>query len=216
MVNESFLSLACAGLIGILFGLALCFAGYRLFLFLLPIWGFVFGLALGAQTIQALLGQAFLATVTSWVVGLIVGVVFAVLAYFFYILAVAIIAGSLGYSVAVGILLALGLQMNFLVWLIGIVAAVVLAIVTIRFNLAKWVIMIATAVLGAGVMVGSVLLMFTPAATVLENPVRALLNTSPLLTILFIVVAVLGVIVQQRQNQNFTIDSYDRWSASAS
>ena len=85
MVTDSFLSVACAGLIGILFGLALCFAGYRLFLFLLPVWGFVFGLALGAQTIQALLGQAFLATVTSWVVGLIVGVVFAVLSYLFYI-----------------------------------------------------------------------------------------------------------------------------------
>ena len=55
MVNDSFFTLACAGLIGILFGLALCFAGYRLFLVLLPIWGFFFGLALGAQTMQALL-----------------------------------------------------------------------------------------------------------------------------------------------------------------
>jgi hypothetical protein len=216
MVTDSFLSLACAGLIGILFGLALCFAGYRLFLFLLPIWGFVFGISLGAQTVQALLGQAFLATVTSWVIGLIVGVVFAVLAYLFYILAVAIIAGSLGYSVAVGILLALGMQMNFLVWIIGIVAAVALAIITIRFNLAKWVIIIATSVLGAGVMVGAVMLMFNPASTVLENPVRALLSTSPLLTILFIIVAVMGVVLQVKQNQNFTIDSYDRWSTSAS
>ena len=49
MVTESFLSLACAGLIGILFGLVLCFAGYRLFIILLPIWGFVFGLVFGAQ-----------------------------------------------------------------------------------------------------------------------------------------------------------------------
>ena len=37
MVNESFLALACAGLIGILFGLVVCFAGYRLFLVLLPL-----------------------------------------------------------------------------------------------------------------------------------------------------------------------------------
>ena len=64
-------------------------------------------------------------------------------------MAVALIAGSLGYAVAVGLLLAIGLQMGFLVWLIGIVAAIVLAIVTIRFNLAKWVIIIATSVLGA-------------------------------------------------------------------
>ena len=84
MVNESFFTLACAGLIGIMFGLALCFAGYRLFLVLLPIWGFFFGLALGAQTVQAIFGEAFLATITSWVVGFIVGGVFAVLAYLFY------------------------------------------------------------------------------------------------------------------------------------
>jgi len=44
MVTDSFFALACAGLIAFLFGLALTFAGYRLFLILLPIWGFFFGL----------------------------------------------------------------------------------------------------------------------------------------------------------------------------
>lgn len=215
MINESFFTLACAGLIGILFGLALTFAGYRFFIVLLPIWGFVFGFALGAQTLQALLGTAFLASVTSWVVGFIVGGVFAVLSYLFYMLAVAIIAGSLGYSAVVGILLAIGLPMGFLVWLIGIIAAVVLAIVTIRFNIAKWVIIIATSVLGAGVIVGSIVLMFNPLAVVAANPVRAILQTSPLVAILFLVVAVLGVVAQIKQNQSFTIDSYDRWSTAA-
>jgi hypothetical protein len=53
MGGDSFLALACAGLIGILFGLVLAFAGYRFFLILLPIFGFFFGLAFGAQAIQA-------------------------------------------------------------------------------------------------------------------------------------------------------------------
>lgn len=215
MVTDSFLSLACAGLIGILFGLALCFAGYRLFLILLPIWGFFFGLAFGAQTMQALFGVGFLATVTSWVVGFIVGAVFAVLAYLFYIVAVALIAGSLGYAVAVGLLTAIGLQMNFLVWLIGIVAAVVLAIVTIRFNLAKWVIIIGTGVMGAATIVGAIILMFYPHADVLESPVKAVLSASPLTAILFIVVAVLGIVAQIRQNRNFALESYDRWGGPA-
>ena len=137
MVNESFFTFACAGLIGMLFGTALAFAGYRLFIFLLPVWGFFFGLALGAQTIQALFGDAFLATVTSWMVGFIVALIFAVLSYAFDLFAVAIIAGSLGYALAVGLLTAIGLQMGFLVWLIGIVAAVALAILTIVFNVQK-------------------------------------------------------------------------------
>src|SRR5512139_3271384 len=111
MVNESFFTIACAGLIGLLFGTALAFAGYRLFIFLLPIWGFFFGLGLGAQAVQAVLpGTGFMADVTSWVVGFVVGLLFAGLSYLFYAFAVAMIGGSLGYAVAVGLLTWIGLQ----------------------------------------------------------------------------------------------------------
>lgn len=212
MVGESFLALACAGLIGILFGLALAFAGYRFFLILLPIFGFFFGLAFGAQAIQALFGQAFLATVTSWVVGFIVGLVFAVLSYLFYLFAVALIAGALGYAVTVGLVQAIGLPMGWLLWIIGVVVGIIVAIVTLRFNIQKWVVMIATAVLGAGAIVGTMVLLFNPAAQFLQNPVRVALATSPFMVIVFLLVAVLGVIVQVRHNRTFTLDSYDRWS----
>jgi Domain of unknown function (DUF4203) len=212
MVGESFLGLACAGLIGILFGLVLAFAGYRFFLVLLPIFGFFFGLAFGAQAIQALFGQAFLATVTSWVVGFIVGLVFAVLSYLFYLFAVALIAGALGYAVVVGLVQAIGLPMGWLLWLIGVAAGIILAVVTLRFNLQKWVIIIATSVLGAGAIVGTMVLLFNPAAQFLQNPVRVALATSPFMVIVFLLVAVLGIIGQVRANRNFTLDSYDRWS----
>ncbi len=79
MTTDSFFALMCGGMIALLFGLVLAFAGYRLFLVLLPIWGFFFGFGLGAQSIQALFGDAFLATITSWVVGFVVGAIFAVL-----------------------------------------------------------------------------------------------------------------------------------------
>jgi hypothetical protein len=211
MGGESFLALACAGLIGIIFGLVLAFAGYRFFLILLPIWGFFFGLAFGAQTVQALFGQAFLATVTSWVVGFIVALVFAVLSYLFYFIAVALIAGALGYAVTVGLVTALGVPMGWLLWIIGVVVGIVVAIVVLRFNLQKWAIIIATAVLGAGVVVETIVLMFNPAAQALENPVRVALATSPLLVIVFLLVAVLGVIAQVRANRNYTLASYNRW-----
>ena len=77
--------LLCAGVIVFLFGMLVCFAGYRFFLFLLPIWGFFFGLWLGAESMQALFGVGAFATVTSWVVGFVVGVIFAVLSYLFYL-----------------------------------------------------------------------------------------------------------------------------------
>ena len=213
MATDSFFALACAGMIGILFGLVVCFAGYRFFLILLPIWGFFFGFALGTQTIQALFNQGPFSTVTSWVVGFVVALVFAVLAYLFYIAAVAIIAGSLGYSVAVGLLMAIGMNMNFIVWLIGIVAGIALAVVVLKFNVQKWVIIIATGILGAGTILGSFILMFNPAAQVLENPVQAVLKSSPLLMILFLVVAVVGIIAQFRASDLYYLKSYNRWDS---
>jgi hypothetical protein len=205
------LELLCAGLIALLFGLALCFWGYKFFLILLPIWGFFFGLWLGAQTIQALFGVGAFSTVTSWVVGFITGAIFAVLAYLFYIVAVAIIAGSLGYFVAVGILLALGLQMGFLVWIIGIAAAIALAVVTLRFNLQKWVIIVATAVMGAGVIFGGIYAMFNPWTKLLENPVKEVLQSSPLLWLMALAMAILGIVVQYRATRTFTVDNYNNW-----
>ncbi len=83
---------------------------------------------------------------------------------------------------------------------------------TFRFNLAKWVIIIATGILGAGVIVGSIVLMFYPAAEFMESPVKVVLQASPLTAILAIVVAVLGILAQVRQSRNFNLDSYDRWS----
>jgi hypothetical protein len=95
------------------------------------------------------------------------------------------------------------------------VVAVIFAVVTLRFNLAKWVIIIATGILGAATVVCSIVLMFYPHAQILENPVKAVLNASPLTAILFIVIAVLGILAQVRQSRNFTLDSYDRWSEPA-
>jgi hypothetical protein len=211
MITESFLSLACAGLIGILFGLVLCFAGYRLFIILLPIWGFFFGLILGVQSIQMLFGVGFLATVTSWVVGLVVGAIFAVLSYLFYIVAVSIVAGSLGYALSVGFMLLIGMHLGWLMWIIAIVVAIAFAVVTIVFNLQKWVVIGATAILGAGAMIETVVFLFVPAATVLENPVKAALDASPLLLVVFLVFAILGIVAQVMNTRNFVVEEYSRY-----
>jgi hypothetical protein len=214
MITESFFTFACAGVIGLLFGTMLTFAGYRFFIFLLPVWGFFFGLALGAQSIQALFGVGFLATVTSWVVAFVVGAIFALLSFVFYAFAVAIIAGSLGYVLTVGLLAWIGLNSEFLLWAIGIVVALVFAFVTIRYNLQKWVVIAATSFLGAGTIFGTILLMFNPAATLLANPVKVLLATSPFLLILFLIVVVLGIFVQVSTTRSIEVESYNRMSES--
>jgi len=149
MATDSFFAMACGGLIASLFGALLCFFGYRLFLVLLPIWGFFFGLVLGAQSMQAIFGTGFLAEITSWVVGFVVGVLFAGSLTCFISLPWPSSPARWVTSRRQRFYWRLH-EHEFLTWLIAIVVAVALAFVTLRFNLAKWVIIIATAFAGAG------------------------------------------------------------------
>ncbi len=206
--------LLCATLIALLVGLAITFGGYKLFLVLLPIWGFFFGLALGAQSMQMLFGEAFLATVTSWVVGFIVGAVFALLSYLFYIFAVAVIAGSLGYGLGVALMGLFISDPGFITWLVGIVLAVVMIVVTLRFNLAKYVIIAATAIGGAAAIAATLAVGVDKVdlLSLLNNPIQAILNGSFLVTLLFVLLVVGGIIVQMKANANYTLAEYNNWA----
>src|SRR3954447_3577196 len=141
MATDSFLSLACTGMIGLLFGAVLAFSGYRFFIFLLPIWGFFWGFGLGAQSIQAIFGNGFLSDISSWVVGFFVGLLFAVLSYFFFAAAVAILAGSMGYALGVGIMVGIfGGNLDILTWIVGIVVAMLFVVGVFALDLYKWAI----------------------------------------------------------------------------
>ena len=204
--------LFCSTLIALLLGLVICFGGYRLFLFLLPIWGFFFGFALGAQTMQALFGVQFAATVTSWVVGFVVGAAFAVLAYLFYAIAVAILAGSIGYALGAGFMHLIGFNLGLLVWLVGIAVGVVVIIATFYFNIQKYVIIAATAIGGAGVIIGTLMFGVGGVAVVsklFENPIRLALQGSPILTILFLILAVAGIVLQITHTRDWEMEPYD-------
>jgi hypothetical protein len=215
-MNDSFFAVMCGGMVALLFGMILCFAGYRLFLVLLPIWGFFFGFGLGAQAIMAISpNDAFLATTTSWVVGFIVAVVFAVLAYLFYIAAVAIVSFSLGYSATIALLTALGLPLlgGFIAWLIAVVVGVALALVVLRFNVQKIVIELATAFMGAGAIIGVFVLLFGgPAAQIMENPVKFVLANSPFWLIVALVLGIAGFVLQYMHNRAFELQTYNRMS----
>ncbi len=209
--------LFCMTIIALLFAAALIFGGYRFFLFLLPIWGFFFGFSLGATAIQALFSTGLFATVTSWVVGFIVALLFAVLSYFFYAAAVAVAAGILGYMLGVGIMDVFGLNgLSLITFLVGVVLAVGAVIVTFRFNLQKYVIIAATAIGGAALAVGTILLGVggTQLTQLVEHPVRLLWQTSPFMAITFVVLAVAGIAVQIRANRRFEITTYNRLSES--
>jgi len=204
--------LLCAVLIALLFTTAVAFFGYRLLFLLLPIWGFFWGFGLGAQTIQALFGDALLATVTSWVVGFVVAMFAAVLSYLFFYIGVFLLAAAIGYGVVVAILLAIGLDFGFIVWLLGIIAGVALGVVTIRFNLAKPVLIVGTALVGSAAAVGTLMIGVVGASitNVLQNPVSFVIDAGGFIAIvLFILMAAAGMYVQFAQNREYTYEAWD-------
>lgn len=209
------LELFCITLIALLFATALMFGGYRFFLFLLPIWGFFAGFGLGASAVEALFNTGLLATVTSWVVGFVVAIIFALLSYFFYAAAVAIAALILGYMLGVGIMDLFGFDsLGLISVFVGIILALAAVYVTFRFNLQKYVIIAATAIGGAALAVG-VLMVGVNNIDLLrlaESPVRLLFQTSPFMGIVFLLLAVAGIAVQIRANRRYEIETYNRFS----
>jgi hypothetical protein len=203
--------LFCATMIALLLGAVITFGGYRLFLALLPIWGFFFGFALGAETLQLIFDEAFLATVTSWVVGFVVGVIFGLLAYLFYTVAVGLIAGSVGYALGVSFMNLIGVEFGFLVWIVGVVVGAVAILVTFFFALQKYAIIIATAVGGAGIVV--ITLMFgyvgLTLAKLVENPIQFALDDSPLWAVFYLLLVAAGIVVQIATTRGFEVAAYD-------
>jgi hypothetical protein len=206
--------LLCITLIALLFGSAVCFGGYRLFLFLLPVWGFFFGFGLGAQTVQLLFGQGFLATITGWVVGFVAALLFAVLSYLFYNFAVGMIAGSLGYGLGVGLVGIFSDNLNLISWLVGLALGLAVIVLTFRFNLAKYIIIGTTALGGAAATIGTLVLGVenVQLLALTENPVRTMLDGSFIWTLLFLVMVVTGIVAQLRANRHIEIEAYNRFA----
>ncbi len=134
--------------------------GYRWFLIILPIVGFFFGFMIGAQAMTAIFGTAFLATVTSWVVGFIVAIVFAVLSYFFYFIGVAIFIGSFGYALGYAIMGLFNADLTILTFLVALALGVIFAVLAFVLNIQKYLVIIATSFIGAGAIILGILAAF--------------------------------------------------------
>ena len=147
---DPWLQAAAIGLLGILIGLAFVFWGFRLFLILLPIWGFFAGFLFGAYAITALLGDGFLATTLGWVIGFVVGIVFAVLSYLYYWFAIVFIGASVGYAIGLGVLSWLGNGGdNLMGFLFGLIGAIIVAAIVVVLRLPKYLAIVLTALGGA-------------------------------------------------------------------
>ena len=199
-----------AVLFAAILGLAFLLWGYRIFLVMLPIWGFFAGFWLGAAGIALFLGQGFLATVTGWVVGFILGVIGAVLSYLFYGGFVLIVAAMVGAGLASTILTAMGITTGWIIAIVALVTAAIVAVATLVFNLQKYVIILLTSLGGADLIVLAGMLLFG-VVTLTDvqgggNLLTPVFKESWLAVLAWVVLAVVGFFRQVRTNRAFTFE----------
>ncbi|HEU5433005.1 MAG TPA: DUF4203 domain-containing protein [Thermomicrobiales bacterium] len=194
------------GLILIVLGAVVCFYGLRFFFILLPVWGFIAGFFLGAHVITSWLGQGFLQTVSGWIVGVVLGAVFAVASYFVWYLGAIIAAASFGGVLGEG-LVSLFTQNGALNWLGAVVGAIIVAIVTAVFFLPVYFVLVNTAFSGAiALTLGLMLVLQRITLGQLGNGEEfATLQAGWFWFLIALVLAVLGILWQLRSIEEVTL-----------
>jgi hypothetical protein len=194
------------GLLGIALGAMFCFAGFRYFLLLLPIWGLFAGFMTGASATALLLGDGFLGTAIGIGVGIVLAIVFALLSWFYWWGAVAVIAGTLGYALGHAVLEAIGFNADgFLAAIISIVVGVVIGFGALAVNAPKYVAIILTAIAGASWLVVGVALVPGIASTgdLASGPLVALYREGIIWIVAWGIVAAAGIIAQVQMTRRW-------------
>jgi hypothetical protein len=153
------------GIFLIVFGMSIAFFGIQVFFAILPILGFVTGFFTGAAGVEAIFGDGFLSTVTGWIVGLVVGLLFAAIAWFWWYVGVLLSAGAAGSLLATAIAEAVGIDSGWVLFLFGVVGAAVFIFVSLLVNLPIYVVIANTAIAGASIFISGLMLIFNQVDT---------------------------------------------------
>lgn len=148
------------GLLALAIGLGFAFYGFRVFLVLLPIWGFFVGFLVGANAMAALFPDSgFLVEVTGWVIGFVLGLVFAVLSYLYFWVAVILLGGALGYSLTYGVMEWIGFDADgILTFVLALVVGAIFAVGFFVLRMPAVLVIVVTAISGAGAAIAGVLI----------------------------------------------------------
>jgi hypothetical protein len=197
------------GLLGIVLGAAFCFAGFRYFLLLLPIWGLFVGFMTGASATALLLGDGFLGSVIGIGVGVALAIVFALLSWFYWWGAVVVVAGSLGYFLTHWVLVAIGFNDNgFLPAVISVIAGLVIAFGALAINAPKYIAILLTAFAGASWLTAGLALLpgIIKTDQLQAGPLVAVYTQGILWIVIWGVVAAAGIIAQLQMTKRWEQD----------
>jgi hypothetical protein len=189
------------GLLAIVAGGAMLFAGQFVLRLVIPIWGFFAGFAFGAGLVADLADERFLGTVLGWVLGLIFAVVFAVLAYLYYYVAIILAMAAFGFAIGSGLVVAIGIDWNWVAVLVGTVVGVILGLVSIFVDMPVIVLVVFSSVAGAVGVVGGLMLLVGSlnSADFTRGDFTDRVENGWAWSLLLLALAFVGVLIQARQ-----------------
>lgn len=152
------------GLFAVAVGLLFCLAGNVAMRIMFPFIGFFSGFSAGAGLVAQGSDDGFLSTAMGWIVGLCIGLLFGLLAYFFYEAAVLIAFAGFGFAVAAAILSLLNMDWNWLVIIAGTCLGIIFAIAAFFVQLPVLLLILASSFWGAAVIVYGLMLVFNTAS----------------------------------------------------
>ncbi|MDQ3410622.1 MAG: DUF4203 domain-containing protein [Chloroflexota bacterium] len=203
-----------AGIVLLVVGLVVTLAGLRVFLFALPIIGFVIGFFIGSIALQSLFGDGFLATVASWIPGVILGIVFAAISYFWWYAGALISAGAVGASIGAGIVHAVsGASDGFVYFLLGAVGFVVFFAGALLLNLPVYIVIVNTALAGSLAAIAGALLLIDQVdrGELGRGATVAFIQEGWIWVLLWVVLAAVGIFAQLSARDSVALPE-ERWS----
>jgi hypothetical protein len=197
-------------ILAVVLGALFAFGGWRFFLILLPFWGFFVGFNLGTEGVRALIGDGTFATLTSWAIGLVLALVFAIFSYLYYYAAIAVLAGTVGFLLGSALWGLIGSDDGLIAFILGIALGAVFAIATLMLNVPKYLVIALSAIGGAALVVGGwfILTGAIPTDNITWFAIGNEIADSFIWLVVWLGIAVVGFIAQMATG-TFGPDSYE-------
>jgi hypothetical protein len=200
-------------------GLAIAFFGLRFWFYLLPVFGAIIGFFIGARVVQDLFGTGFLSTGVSWVVGIVLGLIFALLSWFVWYAGAIIQAGAVGAMLFSGVLHAIFTNpWGLVAFIVALAGAVIFAVGALVLALPIYIVIVNSALGGASLAIAGLLTIIgrITTAELANGATVAVVDESRfqgagwLWVILWIVLAIAGIVFQIR-SMNEVVLPEEKW-----
>ena len=203
------------GLLAIIAGGVMLFAGQFVLRLVIPIWGFFAGFAFGAGLVADLADERFLGTVLGWVLGLAFAVVFAVLAYLYYYVAIILAMAAFGFAIGSGLVVALGVDWNWVAVLAGAVVGAILGLLSIFVDMPAIVLVVFSSFAGAVAVVGGLMLLVGSlnSADFTRGDFTDTVENGWAWSLVLLVLAFVGIVIQALQRAVLRRTIHETWYA---